>query len=985
MSTTLTPYLQLPHLLSLTWLAYPILSIIFVAFRLHASLDSSQDTIASAKANLLASCKAAEQAATSAASMPRYMAIASNEQVVDAVNGTLRAARATLVMSLTIMEAVINFIIDLYRSIFLCFLELIVRAGLAVITAAVEEIDKLIGTVTSGLRTRIQEDIGSANNVIKGFIDGLNRVNPFSDIEAPQIPIPNLDGLENVSLPAEFTEGLEKLSDTIPSVSTIKEKLEEIINKPFELLKADINDTFAGISFNSSTLPVPEQHSVAFCQDMDLSVVDDVGNDIVKTAKIGVILLIVIALVLIGLNCLLTWYKWRCMKSHLEYTRQAWNTDPTMHTKGSLSATPQVVLNDHNLMMLQANSEHPLITRITNQISSLLKLSPRTHTHMQWFFNYIFHGPAAACFMIGLFGILLVQIQLIAMAPLVKSYQERSAEATKDFTALIANSINNNMLNQSRIYAAEVNAQVDVIQTSINDGVFGWVDGTIVPLNTTLNEFYDDVQRSVQTVFGGTILEEVARNFIQCIIGTKVDAVENALTFLHENLNIQFPRVNDTALMLSPESVDEAAAPIASAAMGGGTDDSEGLVGRIVNSYANSLKKERVTFAIFLGIWGIVVLMGLFVLFWHSVGMPFMEKRRRQKFEREHRSGLPAGFTVPYRDSSSSPVNEKRTGSPGLAVVGDELPEFTPLPSPKREAFKPFWMPRSNTPDSQQERGEVPHNRSAENLVSPVKDDGKVSRLKAIRAKLAMKKEHEKKDSEQSADYWDAQPQLKVIVDTPSDLAAARRAGEQEESRGATSSWAKAKKLLSPPTSKKDLPEASTGSSMRRKPSTASGIGASLDDPFVSTYGAPSHPPLIPSPYPIPLHTGYQTNPQSITTLAPAPPKRFLAPYPPPAPSSQSSAGSPRRNPSNTWRVTNLAPSDQMSTSSIASLPLGLNAKDLERADSPTSRLLTSRPKESANVNPFMSPFDDEHRVEVVPSHPMNKRQSVNPFNGVAI
>ena len=53
-------------------------------------------------------------------------------------------------------------------------------------------------------------------------------MNPFSDLEAPQIPVPNLDGLENVSLPSEFTEGLEKLSDTIPSVSTIKEKLEEM-------------------------------------------------------------------------------------------------------------------------------------------------------------------------------------------------------------------------------------------------------------------------------------------------------------------------------------------------------------------------------------------------------------------------------------------------------------------------------------------------------------------------------------------------------------------------------------------------------------------------------------------------------------------------------------------------------------------------------------------------------------------------------------
>ena len=29
------PYLQLPHLLSLTWLAYPILSLIFIVFRIY--------------------------------------------------------------------------------------------------------------------------------------------------------------------------------------------------------------------------------------------------------------------------------------------------------------------------------------------------------------------------------------------------------------------------------------------------------------------------------------------------------------------------------------------------------------------------------------------------------------------------------------------------------------------------------------------------------------------------------------------------------------------------------------------------------------------------------------------------------------------------------------------------------------------------------------------------------------------------------------
>jgi len=139
-TTTLTPYLQLPHLLSLTWLAYPILSLIFIAFRLQLSLTDAQNAIVSAKDDLLASCRAAEEAATSAASMPRYLAIATNQQFAEAVNGSMNAARATLVLSLTVMEAIINFIVDIYRSTLLCFIELVVRGGLAILISAVQEV-----------------------------------------------------------------------------------------------------------------------------------------------------------------------------------------------------------------------------------------------------------------------------------------------------------------------------------------------------------------------------------------------------------------------------------------------------------------------------------------------------------------------------------------------------------------------------------------------------------------------------------------------------------------------------------------------------------------------------------------------------------------------------------------------------------------------------------------------------------------------------
>lgn len=138
--TTLTPYLTLPYILSLTWLAYPIISLLFVAFRLAISSSSAQDSVEDAKSNLLASCAAAEKAATVAASLPRYMAIGTNKQIASAANGTMNAARATLVLSLTVMEGIINFVIDIYRSTFFCFLELVVRGGLSLLIEGVQEV-----------------------------------------------------------------------------------------------------------------------------------------------------------------------------------------------------------------------------------------------------------------------------------------------------------------------------------------------------------------------------------------------------------------------------------------------------------------------------------------------------------------------------------------------------------------------------------------------------------------------------------------------------------------------------------------------------------------------------------------------------------------------------------------------------------------------------------------------------------------------------
>lgn len=449
------------------------------------------------------------------------------------------------------------------------------------------------------------------------------------------------------------------------------------------------------MTFDVSLLPVPAQNTLSFCGQLDTSVVDDLGKDIVKTAKIGVIILVLLAALLLAGNCALEWYKWRCMKKHLQYTREAWTADPTIYQPTApVGMVPTVTMSDHNLMMLQASSAHPLLTRIANTIAAKLRLSPITHTHLQWFLHYIFHPPALACLCIGLFGLLSVELQLIAVGPLEAKFNDQAQASVADFSTTIASAMNASMFNQSSEYANGVNAQVLTVQQTINDGLFGWVNGTTSSLNQTLNAFYDDVQNAVATMFNGSVLESPMQEFVQCFIGSKVDAFEDALTFLHNNLNVDLPTVNETILVLSPADVNEATQPIATAAIGGGDGNSQGVVGKIIAAYVSSLKKERIMFAVFMGLWGVVVLMGLGIIVWNTVGRRMLGNRRRRHWRREQRSGI---------DSISVSFRGQPWPGPGDGGITAEkgprdLQAFTPLPSPPTQTKELYPEEQINRP-----------------------------------------------------------------------------------------------------------------------------------------------------------------------------------------------------------------------------------------------------------------------------------------------
>jgi hypothetical protein len=448
-----------------------------------------------------------------------------------------------------------------------------------------------------------------------------------------------------------------------------------------------------GINFNTSILPLPDRSTITFCDNLDLSVVDDLAHDLLKLAKIGLILVAVLILVLLIGQSVLEWYKWWCLKRHLEFTRKAWMSDPTVVHIGPASA-PTMTLSDHNLLILHADSTHPLLTLLANKITSLLHFNRSQYINLSWFFHYVFHPPALACFLIGFFGILTVEIQLLAIAPLEAKFNDRATAATADLSGTIFASLNQSMFNQSAFYADGINNHIDGIQSTINDGVFGWVNETTTTLNNTINTFYNDLQDAVSTLFNGTVLEQPALDFIRCLIGSKVDAIENALTFLHDNLHVNISRVDENILVIPPDEVKAATQPIATAAVGNNDSSDGGLIGRLIATYVQSLKKERIMFAIFLGLWGVVVLMALAIIFWHSYGRQILESRRKRKFQRDQRTGFDQ-IVVPFREEKITDAGSTSPKKP-LAPISirrvepKELESFHPLSTLTPAATKSF-------------------------------------------------------------------------------------------------------------------------------------------------------------------------------------------------------------------------------------------------------------------------------------------------------
>lgn len=251
----------------------------------------------------------------------------------------------------------------------------------------------------NSVRSNIQDDVNDANNIIQAAISAINvsfvpahRCRSSSsyfqkvttlvslNISVPEFSIPALSSLENVTIPTTFEDSLITLNSSLPTLNDLKEKMDQIIDTPFEALISEINSTRLAMaaSFNSSILPVPSLSSLSvysaddlsndLCSDLNTSLIDDTAKALHRLSGIAIGLMFLLLFVVWATLAIWEWRKWKLMKDTIDSIEQE------LHREGESDAWRMVAI-----------VEHPVLERYSGTFLGKVAKTPRMRTNIRWF------------------------------------------------------------------------------------------------------------------------------------------------------------------------------------------------------------------------------------------------------------------------------------------------------------------------------------------------------------------------------------------------------------------------------------------------------------------------------------------------------------------------------------------------------------------------------------------------------------------------
>jgi hypothetical protein len=564
--------------------------LLLVLVRVLLLITNLNENVGDAKIKALSACSKVEDIGSAMASMPHYLSVGVNELAASGIEKAVDGMITTLGFVITGVQHLILFIINMMTSTYTCLITAFIHGGLdvaaSVTTKVTDAMNKVIGEISKG----ITDDATNVQNAINSFASAVEN-SIFGSImpSVPKIDLTNrVNDLRNIKIDSTgFVSDIKRLNDNLPTFAEVKNFTDSAISIPFQIVKKSINDSYGGYNFDRSVFPVAQKQQLSFCSNNQI-INDFFQNlyDLIYKARIAFIVVLSILAILAIIP--MGWLEIR------RWHRQQENAKI-------------IEKNQYDPMDVVYIASRPLTA--TWGIKFASRFGGKRQVLIRWCIAYATSLPALFVLSLAIAGFFSCLCQYIMMKAI-----EKEVPALANQVGNFAGDVVNTLEAVSAKWAVDANGVITSFNRDINKDLFGWVNNSTTAVNSTLDTFVRTMNTGLETVFKDTILIKPVKEVMNCLVGIKVAALQQGLTWVRDHAKIAFPLFDNNTFSLGAQKSingDSELTTFLASPSTVTTDEVTGAVQHVVDMLHNNIIQEALISTGLLLVYIIVVLIGV--------------------------------------------------------------------------------------------------------------------------------------------------------------------------------------------------------------------------------------------------------------------------------------------------------------------------------------------------------------------------------------
>lgn len=509
---------------ALAWLnicTITLIPIIATVIQLRSAIDPA---IAHSTTAVTKACDPINSAANNIANIPELLFKSSIEEAQSAADNIRRG----LIVAVQAIQGIIVWLINMYQSTLRCFLGLAINGAVSAVTNIAGSIQQAAETIINGFEQGAQS--------IEEQVQGLFGIHNEDDDQA----------LKYVSL-GNWTQTMQSVQAKVQDWTTSSDEMNQLVGYPFQKLVAQINDTFLDwkpFSHSMQTLESTLSDRRIYCDPSTAKVaLDETRDTLYRVTSIGIAVLSVTFLVCVAVN--MYFVRARHMYFSKKITTVANDIIFTKDDNGDAGRSCHLQYTRKQLTLFGHAYQKPWVSGLLGKLSNRSTSTSTSNFFHQkeytralaWWIDFLTHRYAIYCLLIGASGILACYLLLLVLDHfldgLATGFYARLQSWIDENVAAAAVEVTNS----TNVKITQVNMWIGDIEQDLNQHAFGTVQQAATAVNQTLASAVDHVSAFIQSTLGGSVLEQPARDVINCLLLNKIENMEHGLTWI---VSVQF-------------------------------------------------------------------------------------------------------------------------------------------------------------------------------------------------------------------------------------------------------------------------------------------------------------------------------------------------------------------------------------------------------------------------------------------------------------